>query len=111
MVEDLWVREALHYIRDHANTPIQVGDVERAVGLSRRTLEKRFKAVLGRSILQEIRLRRTELITRLLVETNIPIMQIARALGFSDEAKNISRYFQHEMGMSPQEFPRRYGRN
>ncbi len=54
-VTDPDVAAALGFIRRNANRLIQVDDVVEATTASRRVLEKRFKAVLHRSVHQEIR--------------------------------------------------------
>src|SRR5690606_2922090 len=48
------VRQALQFNREHASEPLTVQDVLAAVPLSGRPLEKRFRRVLGRTILFEI---------------------------------------------------------
>jgi LacI family transcriptional regulator len=102
-VEDPAVARALRYIRDHDQGPVAVGDVARASGLSRRALEKRFRATLARSILSEIRRGRIEHIAQLLAETSLSISDIADRLGF-DGPQHIARYFRAGKGMTPREF-------
>ena len=75
-------------------------DVVDAVALSRRGLERRIRKVLGRSVLAEIRRVRVEQVARMLAETNLPVSQIALALGF-EGVDHIARYFRREKGMSP----------
>jgi LacI family transcriptional regulator len=108
-VDDPSVASALRFIRDHARGLISVPDVARAAGLSRRVLEKRFQRVLKRSALQEIRLARVASISRMLVETNQTIAQIALTLGFTSE-EHIARYFRREHNMTPLAYRRLYGR-
>jgi LacI family transcriptional regulator len=108
-VDDPSVANALRFIRDHARGLISVPDIARAAGLSRRVLEKRFKRVLKRSALQEIRHARVAAISRMLVETNQTIAQIALTLGFTSE-EHIARYFRREQHMTPLAYRRLYGR-
>ena len=98
--EDREVAQAMRYIHEHAREPMQVADVVEASGLSRRTLEQRFRKVLGQSILNEITRVRIEQVCLLLTETNLSVAQIASVLRFSNE-KHISRPFRQEKGMSP----------
>src|SRR5581483_5979859 len=63
--DNAYLRKALVFIRDHARGPVVVGDVVRASGLSRRSLEYSFRRVLGKTILQEIKRARTDQIARL----------------------------------------------
>ncbi|HRY48289.1 MAG TPA: DNA-binding transcriptional regulator [Candidatus Paceibacterota bacterium] len=108
-VDDPHLASALRFIRDHSRGLVSVPDVARAAGLSRRVLEKRFKQVLKRSALQEIRRARVATIGSMLVETNQTIAQIALALGFTSE-EHIARYFRREKNMTPLAYRRLYGR-
>jgi LacI family transcriptional regulator len=108
-IEDQDVVKALRFIRQHSNEMIQVSDVVDATSVSRRALEQRFRRVLGRSVLAEIRRVRTDLVTQMLVETNLSISKIALTLGYTG-VENIARYFQHEKGMSLQAYRKKHGR-
>jgi len=107
-IEDSEVATAVRFIREHAKETIQVQDVVNAVTLSRRGLEKRFRRVLGRSVLTEIRRVRVGQVARMLAETNLPVSQIAFALGF-DGVDHIARYFRREKGLSPLKYRKEYG--
>jgi LacI family transcriptional regulator len=98
--EDANLARALRFIRDQARAGISVNEVARSAGTSRRALEKRFRRLLGRSILQEIRRVRTDHIGRLLVETQLTVGQIADRLGFAD-TQHIARYFRASKRMTP----------
>ena len=95
--------------KEYAKKAIQVIDVVGVTSLSRRVLEKRFRRILGRSILKEIRHSRVDQIAKMLVETNQSILQIALSSGFTD-ANHISRYFQQEKGISPIAYRKQYCR-
>jgi LacI family transcriptional regulator len=98
----------LTFIRDHVNEPVLVPQVAKTAGISRRSLEALFR-MLGRSVLSEIRRVRTAGIARLLVETDMPVSEIATHLGFED-AQHISRYFRQTQALSPLAFRKEYGR-
>ncbi len=102
---NLHVTKALQFIRDHARENVMVSEVSRAAGLSRRALEIRFRQEIGCSIRQHIRRIRTDQIVRLLVETDLPIGQIAETLGFSD-IQHFARYFRAGKQTSPLAFRR-----
>lgn len=108
-VQDSNVVRALRFIRDHSRRVIQVRDVVEASGLSRRVLEKRFRLILGRSVLKEIRRIRADQIAQMLVETNQPVSQIALAFGFSG-VEHVARYFCSEKKLSPLAYRQRFGR-
>ena len=108
-VDDPVVKSALQYIRDHSHEVICVPDVVEIACVSRRALEYHFKKVLGRSINKVIRTQRVIKITDMLIETNLPISQIAYKLGFSS-IEHISRFFGKEKGISPSGFRNKYGK-
>jgi len=99
-VDDTDVAKALRFIRQNAKKPINVDDVVDIVPLSRRLLEKKFRQILDRSILKEIKKERVKHIARLLLETNMSFSEIAYSVGCS-AVENLSRYFTKEMGISP----------
>jgi len=107
-VEDVQLLKALRFIRDHARENLRVADVVRVAGLSRRALENRFRRELGRSILMEIRRIRVDLIAQMLMETDLPVSDIATALGY-ENLQHIARYFRKEKHMSLVAFRKRYG--
>ncbi|MGO8698577.1 MAG: XylR family transcriptional regulator [Limisphaerales bacterium] len=106
--EDMHLRKALVFIRDHARIPISVSQVASASGLSRRSLEKAFRRLLGRSVLDEIRRSRADQIARLLVETDLSVAQIAETLGFVD-VQHVARYFRTVKQISPTAYRKAYG--
>ncbi len=108
-VSDPHVIKALQFIREHARENMMVTDVSRATALSRRALEIKFRRKIGCSILEHIRRVRTDQIVRLLVETELPVRQIAESLGFSD-VQHFARYFRAGQQTSPLAYRRAYGR-
>jgi LacI family transcriptional regulator len=102
------VAKALRFIRTRAKEALRVDDVVKTSGLSRRVLEKRFRKLVGKSILSEVRRVRVEQICQMLLETNLPVSAIALALGF-DGIEHVARYFRREMRMTPLAYRKRYG--
>ena len=82
-VDDPDVREALQFIRQNATTDINVSDVVRQVGVSRRVLESRFRRIVGHTPHREIERVRIRRIRQLLVETTLSIESIAARTGYS----------------------------
>jgi len=107
-IEDHEVAEAVRFIRQHSKEPIRVDDVVDAVALSRRILEKRFRKILGRSVLCEIRRVRVGQIVRMLVSTNLPISYIASSLGYPS-VDHFARYFRKERAMTPLAYRKKFG--
>lgn len=106
-VADAPVAKALRFIRDYSQGPVAVATVAKAVGLSRRVLERRFRRELNSSVLAEIRRVRTDQIARLLVETHLPISDIAESLGFPD-GPHFARYFRAGKRVSPLAYRREF---
>jgi LacI family transcriptional regulator len=106
-IEDRDIAEAIRYIRKNAKDMIQVNEIAAAIGISRRSLERKFKKTLGCSIYDEIRHIRVEQMARFLVETNYSILRIARTFGLTG-VSHIARYFRKEKGISPQAYRKQY---
>jgi len=104
-INDAEVVKAIHFIRKNARNRINVDEVVKSTSLGRRSLETRFKRALNRSIQQEIRRKRAELIEQMLVETDMTISEIVEQYDFSD-AEHIARYFRKERGVGLRDFRR-----
>ncbi len=107
-IEDEEVSSAIRFIRERARDSIQVSDVVDATMLSKRALQQRFKKALRRSISDEIRRIRMDLVAKMLVETNLTVSQISQKLGFVD-FEHIGRYFKKHKGVSPTEYRKKHG--
>lgn len=82
-IHDATMVKALNFIRQNANQPLQVFEVCRAAGVSRRVLERKFIQALGRSPATEIRRVHLERAKQLLAETQMSIPDVAEASGFT----------------------------
>ncbi len=98
---------AVQFIHQNTLKLIQVDDVANAVTLSRRALELRFKKVLGRSVLDEIRAIRTNEVVRMLIETDMSILQIAFAFGYTS-SQTMTKSFSRVIGMPPLAYRKKY---
>lgn len=92
--------QAVGFIREHATEHIHVEDVLKAVPISRRSLERAFQEVLGRSPADEIRRVRIERAKHLLATTDMPIPKVARASGFGNGGY-LATVFKQVTGMTP----------
>jgi LacI family transcriptional regulator len=105
--DDVEVASALRFIRDNACRGICVTDVVRHVLISRSSLERRFKAVLGRTPSVEIRRVQLDRAKELLTETSLTLAAVARRSGF--ESRNyFSEVFHKSIGVTPGQYRRRY---
>jgi len=102
-VNDPEVAAAIRFIKENAKNKILVKDIVKTTNVSRRTLEQRFMKTIHRSIHDEIRQVRVEWISKLLIETELPISHIASFFDFTD-VEHISRYFKKTKGIGLREF-------
>ena len=102
-IEDDAVVDAVRFIRGSASRAISVNDVLAAVPLSRRNLERRFRAAMGRSLLDEIRRTHIDCAKRLLRETSLSMPQVARQSGFQS-AVRFSSVFHSLVGVAPSNY-------
>lgn len=94
---------ALRYIRDRAHEKIDASSVVRHAGLSRSSIESRFKKTLGRSVKDEITRARVARSLVLLRETPMTLQQVAEACGFAT-ASHFSRIFKESQDVTPGSF-------
>jgi LacI family transcriptional regulator len=102
-VDDAKVAEAMQFIKANVARPIQVGDVLDHVSMSRRSLERRFRDTLGRSIASEVRRAHIERAKQLLTNTTLSIEEVALASGFTNVTL-LGVVFRRHVGDSPSEF-------
>jgi LacI family transcriptional regulator len=108
-IEDESVRSALHYIHEYGCKRITVEDVATHVGLSRHVLERRFKQLCSRSPHAEIRSVQIAYIKQLLIETDLPLKNVADLVGVP-HAEYVNVMFSREVGMAPGVFRKKHQR-
>jgi len=107
-IKDTAVSKSLQYIAQHCTEPITVSQVVYTALSSRRILERKFRKILGKSILEQIHDMRADRIARALLETDLSISQISYEMGFN-RVDHACRYFRRRYGMSPNEYRQKYG--
>lgn len=107
MAEDRIVAQAIRFIWNHSHRPMTVEDVVGSVPLARRTLERRFQEVLGRTIHDEITFCRVERVKSFLAETSLPMKRIASATGFPS-TQQMTKVFHRLEGSTPAVYRRRH---
>jgi len=105
--DDELVSKAVTVIRVSAHEGIDVEDVLKLVSASRRSLETRFRAAMGRSPHQEIVRARIAHAKRLLRETDETVERIAFASGFG-AVQRFHQVFRQAEGQSPGAWRKRY---
>jgi len=100
VVEDREIARVCRFIREHACDGINVHDVASFSSFSRRQLERRFNAELGRTMHQEITAVQVERVRQLLRETSMTLEQIAPLAGYSHKER-LSAVFKRETDETP----------
>jgi AraC-like DNA-binding protein len=97
------VNRAVEFIWNHHWTFIGVPEVVEQVEVGRRTLERRFTAVLGRSILEEIQLCRFNRAKRLIEDSSLPLKKIVYLAGFRSRHQ-LRLLFHQYLKVSPEAY-------
>ena len=101
--DDPIVAKALRFIAENGQDRIKVNDVASAVAITRRTLERKFRDSLGRTIAEEVARLRIERAKRLMVETEDSFKALAVDLGFRN-ADHFYKVFSRIEGMTPSQY-------
>lgn len=105
---DPFVGRALALIRRDIARLHSVDDCAALVGASRRKLERRAQAALGKTVHTIMQSARVDYTKRLLQETDLKLADVAAAAGFAD-GRMLSLTFRRVAGESPSSFRRRAG--
>ena len=97
------ITTACEYIRNHANQPLNVDQIAAYCRVSRRLLEIRAREILGKSVREHIESVRMNNVRNLLVETRIPLQEIAFRTGFKTQAYLAAR-FKTMFGLSMRDY-------
>ena len=106
-INDTHVALALRFIHANFHRSISVTDIVNAVGISRRSLERRFQNGLQQSIHRTLNQRRLENACLMLRESSFPIADIAAASGFNT-SEYLHRVFLTQRGMTPRTYRMKY---
>lgn len=106
-VEDPVLTKALAFIQEHIHEPIKVTDILKHVFVSRTLLENKFRTLLGRTPLKEIRRQRIQHAKQMLIDTDLPVYQIAEACGFNSDIR-LSTVFRELTGVTPTAYRQRF---
>ena len=102
-IADPEVAAAMTFIHENSCRPIRITDVVSAVGVSRSTIETKFKTVTGRTMHNEIQRLQIDRVRSLLATTDLPIKQIAVMAGFA-HIHYMTTIFHENTGWTPAEY-------
>ncbi len=100
---DAIVRGALDMVWNYSHQSLLVGDIAKQLGVTRRTLERRFLAACGHTMQDELTACRLSRAKRLLRETHLPIKHIAYSVGFS-KPEYMATVFQRKLHTTPRQY-------
>jgi LacI family transcriptional regulator len=99
-IDDEPASRAYQFIRDSVDSGINVDDVARTAGLSRRVLERRMQQYFDKTpheLIAQFRIRR---LRQLLEDTELPLNEIASLAGFA-YVEHMSLFFKQHEGIPP----------
>ena len=100
---DELVIDAISYIRENVNTKINAEELANLLGVSRRTLDRRFKSATGVTLKEYRQRQRLKLARELLSQTDLPIGEVAWRVGYLDQS-HFSLVFKGQLMVTPYEY-------
>jgi LacI family transcriptional regulator len=102
-VDDALVKSAVQRVREQAGDLVGSEQIAHGLGVSRRTLDRRFERALGRTVREELVRVRMQSARSLLADRSRRIADIARACGYATPA-SFSRAFRRHAGRWPSDY-------
>jgi LacI family transcriptional regulator len=102
-IPDARVAGALRYIWDHYTKDICPNDVADFCGIPRRSLDRRFKEAIGRTVMREVLRQRLAKASEMLTFGTIPVIDIAAMVGFTTP-QYFNFQFKKHFGCTPQRY-------
>jgi LacI family transcriptional regulator len=99
-IDDFVVAKAVGVVREVNGNVASVDELASLVGVSRATLERRFRATLNRSPRQEIDRVRLERARALVTQTTYSLQRVAQMIGYSNASRLIDAY-RRRFGVTP----------
>lgn len=97
----------LAYIHTNYANEISLTELSLNVHMNRTTLNKRFKARTGKTIIAYLLEHRLKIACELLQHTNLRLIEVAASVGFHSDTYLIRQFTKH-MGMTPTEYRRQW---
>ena len=101
------IDEVCGYLHEHFTETIQQSKVSRMLRMNPAAFSRFFKRATGRTMTAYVNELRLGLAARLLIETNLTVLEICYRAGFNNAA-NFHRQFARLKGCSPGQFRRQY---
>lgn len=102
--DDLLMKRVVAYMEDNlGNSDITIDDIAQAVAVSRTSLHRKMKQMMGTSPMEFLREARIRKAAKILTTTDKNVSEIAYHCGFSDP-KYFSKCFKATFGQTPTEY-------
>ena len=101
--ENASLKQAVSFIENHYNEPINLQDIVRSCSVNHSTLTALFKDELGITPVAYLWHYRLVIAKKLLEFTNLPVKEVAKRCGFKT-VQHFSRKFEEQLGLSPAVF-------
>lgn len=100
------VQEAIRYIHENLAANMSIRDIAEVAHLNPQYFMRLFRKETGRSVLEYITECRLQKAKQLLKESNLPITEVALAVGY-DNFSYFSKLFKRNEGMPPSDYRKR----
>ena len=97
------VENTLKKVENLSDSDITIDDIAQAVGMSRTSLHRKMKQLMGTSPMEFLREARIRKAVKMLETTSKNVSEIAYQCGFSDP-KYFSKCFKSTFGQTPSEY-------
>lgn len=101
--DDADILSAVSLIVERRQERLAVANIANALSISRSTLERRFRDLMGISVGRTITLVRLEIARHFLAHTALTITEVSEEAGFASPAQ-MSNVFRRELNCSPRNF-------
>jgi len=92
-----------NYIQAHCDQNLSLAELAQQAQMSLHYFARSFKQAIGLSPHQYLIRCRIERAKSLLLRNDLPIIEIAQRLGFTDQS-HLSRHFKQQTGITPQQW-------
>ncbi len=96
------------FVRENLSAPLNLDMLAEACGMNKFHLGRQFRAATGLTLMKYVRSARLDVALHLLVETRLPLREIAAQTGFSSEY-HLSRLIKRRYGRGARELRRQFG--
>ncbi|MGL4914368.1 MAG: PocR ligand-binding domain-containing protein [Romboutsia sp.] len=106
-IYSLEIEKAIKYIENNVKKSITLEDVAKHINLSPNYFSKLFKKEINENFITYLTNRRIEIAKEMLLEKNIPIINIAVDLSYN-QPNYFSKVFKKSVGVTPSEYREKY---